>query len=196
MNKLYSFLYVVVSTFMRLCHPYSSVGIEHLPEGGALICGNHTSLGDPIYTLCCIGPRTQVHVMAKAELMEIPILGTILKKAGIIGVKRGKSDVGAIKECMRVLKNGEKLLLFPEGTRVKGEDLGEGHTGAAMLATRTGVPLVPVYIPAKKRWFCRTTVVFGEPYMPAYQGRRPTPEDYQRITDELMEKIRMLGGMV
>lgn len=196
MNKFYAVLYPIIWIFLKLFHPWTAVDRENLPEGGVLICGNHTSLGDPLYVLCCIGHKPQCHVVAKEELMNIPVLGFLLKKAGIIGIKRGKSDVAAIKESMRVLKNGEKLLLFPEGTRVKEGETGEGHTGAALLATRTGVPILPVYIQPKKRWFRKTTVIFGQPYQPEYEGRRPTPEDYHRITDDLMDRIHKLGGQL
>lgn len=196
MSKMYAFIYPIIKTFLRVFHPWKSIGRENLPEGGVLICGNHTSLGDPLYVLCCIGHKPQCRVMAKQELMEVPVLGFLLKKAGIIGVNRGKSDVAAIKECMRVLKNGEKLLIFPEGTRVKEGEKAEGHTGAALLATRTGVPILPVYIQPKKRWFRRTTVIFGQPYQPEYEGRKPNAEDYQRITDELMSRIHELGAQL
>lgn len=194
MNKMYSVLYPIIWSFMKIFHPWTVEGWEKLPKGGVLICGNHTSLGDPLYVLCGISHKPQCHVMAKEELMKVPVLGWLLKKAGIIGVKRGKSDVGAIKECMRVLKKGEPLLMFPEGTRVKEGEVGEGHTGAAMLATRTGVPIMPVYIQPKKRWFRKTKVIFGEPYVPEFEGPKPTPEDYKRITDDLMERIQKLGG--
>ena len=122
MNRLYAVLYPLVWIFMRIFHPWQAVGRENVPQGAALLCGNHTSLGDPVYVVCALGWRCQTHVMAKDELMQIPVLGVVLQKAGIIGIKRGKADVAAIKESMRVLRNGEKLLLFPEGTRVK-EDL-------------------------------------------------------------------------
>lgn len=193
MNKVYAVLYPILWIFMKIFHPWAARGRENLPEGGALVCGNHTSLGDPIYVVCAAGHRPQFRVMAKEELMRIPVLGFILRHAGIIGVKRGKADVGAIKEGMRVLKNGERLLLFPEGTRVRDGETGEAHTGAAMFATRTGAPIVPVYISPRKRWFRKTAVIFGRPYHPEFEGRRPTPEDYQRIADELMERIRALG---
>lgn len=103
--------------------------------------------------------------------------------------------MAALKEAMRVLRAGEKLLLFPEGTRVKEGEESEARTGAAMFATRTGAPLVPIYIPPKKRRFRKTTVVFGEAYYPEFEGRKPTPEDYQRIADDLMVRIRALGEM-
>lgn len=193
MNKVYAVLYPILWIFMKIFHPWAAQGRENLPAGGALVCGNHTSLGDPVYVVCAAGHRPQFRVMAKEELMRIPVLGFILRHAGIIGVKRGKADVGAIKEGMRVLKNGERLLLFPEGTRVRDGETGEAHTGAAMFATRTGAPIVPVYISPRKRWFRKTAVIFGQPYHPEFEGRRPTPEDYQRIADELMERIRALG---
>ena len=95
---------------------------------------------------------------------------------------------------MKILKNGERLLLFPEGTRVEEGREGEGHTGAAMLATRTGVPVVPIYIPRKKTWFKSITLVFGEPYVPVFEGKKPSPEDYERISKELMDRIYGLKG--
>ena len=193
MNKVYAIIYPLVWIFMRIFHPWRAVGLENLPEGAALLCGNHTTAGDPLYVVCCLGRRRQTHVMAKEEIMKWPVVGFILKKAGIIGVKRGKADVAALKESMRVLKDGERLLIFPEGTRVREGETSEAHTGAAMFATRTGAPLLPVYIQPKKRIFRKTTVVFGKPYHPEFEGRKPTPEDYRRIADDLMARIRALG---
>ena len=66
-------------------------------------------------------------------------------------------------------------------------------TGAAMLALRTGVPIVPIYLPAEKKWFRWNPVVFGEAYYPkAPEGRKPTPEDYHAVADDLMERIEAL----
>lgn len=192
-NKVYAVLYPIIWIFMRIFHPWNPVGVENIPEGAALICGNHTSLGDPLYVVCCMGGRRQTHVMAKAEIMKWPVIGFLLKKAGIIGVNRGRSDMAAAKECMRALKNGEKLLMFPEGTRVKEGEASEARTGAAMFAARTNTPLVPVYISPKKRIFRKTTVVFGQPYHPEFEGRKPTAEDYQRIADDLLSRVRALG---
>lgn len=193
MNKLYAVLYPIIWIYMKVFHPWRAVGRENIPEGGVLFCGNHTTLGDPLYVVCAIGHRPQLRVMAKEELMRIPVLGFILRHVGVIGVERGKADVGAIKEGMRALKSGEKLLLFPEGTRVKEGETGQAHTGAAMFATRTGVPILPVYISPKKRRFHRTDVVFGEPYQPSFEGARPRPADYERIAADIMEHIRRLG---
>ncbi len=90
----------------------------------------------------------------------------------VIWVRRGKSDVGAVKTALKALKGNEKLLIFPEGTRRRREN-GDAKTGAAMLAIRTGVPIVPVYITPERSLFPRTKVVIGEPYYPLH-GRRAT----------------------
>lgn len=194
MNKFYSFLYPIIWVFLRLIHSWEIVGAENIPDGALLLCGNHTSLGDPLYVIAGLGRRRQTHVMAKNEIMKWPVIGWILKKAGIIGVKRGHSDITAIKECMRVLRNGERLLMFPEGTRVKEGESVDAHSGAAMLATRTGVPVLPVYISPNKKRVRKVKVIFGEPYVPQFEGRKATPEDYRRISEDLMNRIRKLGG--
>lgn len=192
-NKLYAFVRPIVHLFLRIFFPWSHSGAERVPEGPAVLCGNHTALGDPFYVICSLKKGEQTHVMAKAEIIQWPVVGWIARKAGVIGIKRGKSDVTAIKESMRVLKDGEKLLLFPEGTRVKSGESAAAHTGAAMLATRVGVPIVPVYISPRKTGV-RTQVVFGEAYMPEFSGRKATPEELHRISDDLMDRIRRLGG--
>lgn len=191
-NKMYSVIYPIIWIYMKLFHPWRAVGAENIPEGASLICGNHTSLGDPLYVVCAMGRKRQTHVMAKAEIMKWPVVGFLLKKAGIFGVNRGKSDMAAVKEAIRVLRAGERLLMFPEGTRVKEGEVSEAHTGAALLATRTGTPLVPVYISPNKRRFRKTAVVFGQPYHPDFEGSKPSAGDYQRIADDLLHRVRAL----
>lgn len=198
MRKLYFVLWCIIWPFFSLFHPCRAIGRENLPEGGALYCANHSGLSDPVCLVMVTGPKRQMRVMAKAEFMRIPVLGWLLKKAGIFAVERGKSDIGAIKTAIKYLKSGENVLLFPEGTRIKdGVDKfgneSEGKAGAAMLAVRTGVPIVPVYIPAKKRWFRFTPVVFGEAYVPQVETKKGTAEEYRAIAEDLMKRIYALG---
>ena len=82
--------------------------------------------------------------------------------------------------------------MFPEGTRHQDWDFGDAKTGAAMLALRTGVPIVPIYVPAEKRWFRWNQVVIGEAYYPQSSGKRATPEEYHAIAEDLMERIEAL----
>lgn len=190
----FKIFYAIAWPLFNLVHPHRSYGRANVPSGGCLLCGNHTRYSDPIFILFALGRKDHPYIMAKAELLRYPILGWVLRKVGVFGVDRGKSDVKAVKESLRVLKEGNKLLLFPEGTRVKSGEAQEAKTGAAMLALRTGVPIVPIWMPAKKKWFRRTPVVFGEAYYPEMpEGAKPTPEDYRRVADDLLERILALS---
>lgn len=198
MEAWYRTLYYIIYPFFNLFHPSRAVGLEHLPQGGALICPNHTKASDPFFVVFAFGLKNRICAMAKAEVMRVPVVGWVLSKAGVFGIDRGKADVGAIKTAMKRLKAGEKLVLFPEGTRVKEgeEEDHEAKHGAAMLALRTGVPIVPVYIPRKKNWFRPTTVVIGEPYYPRIAGKRAAPEEYDAISAEVKRRIYALEGQV
>ena len=192
MNIIYFLAYIVLWPAFRIFKPTRCINKRNFPEGGALLCANHTRMSDPLFVANALGLKHQIHVMAKEEVMHWPIIGWILKMGGIFGVKRGQADIGAIKTAMKYLKNGELLLMFPEGTRHQDGDFGDAKTGAAMLATRTGVPIVPIYIPAEKRWFRFNPVVIGEPYYPKTAGKRPTPEEYKSIAEDLMVRIEAL----
>ena len=194
---LFSIAWCVLAPFFGFVHPCRLIGRDNLPAEGGLFCANHTKMSDPLCLLLALGVKWNLHVMAKAELMRVPILGWILKQVGIFGVDRGKSDVGAIKTAMKFLKSGESVLIFPEGTRIKnGVDKhgneSEAKAGAAMLAVRTGAWLIPVFIPEKKRWFRVTKIVIGEPYKPQTESRKGSVEEYQQIAEDLMVRIQAL----
>lgn len=193
MRWLYRVLCCIAWPFFNLYHSTGVIGKENIPEGGALICSNHCALSDPLFVVFAFGLRYHLKIMAKAELLRVPVLGFLLKKSGIFGVERGKSDVAAIKTALSSLKKGQYVLMFPEGTRVKDRQTSEAKTGAAMLAVRAGVPVLPVYVPEKKGFLRHVKVVIGEPYKMETQGKKATPEDYRVLSDELMEKIYALG---
>ena len=192
-DRWFHFLYAVIWPVFNLFRPVHAVGRENIPEGPVVICPNHTSMGDPFYAAFAFGWKFPMRAIAKIEIMRVPFVGWILGKAGVFGIDRGNADMKAVKTALKVLKDGNKLLLFPEGTRVhEGEDVA-AKTGAAMFATRTGTPLLPVYIPRKKKWFSRNVVVIGEPYQPVFAGRKPTSEELDTITADLMARVRKLG---
>lgn len=192
MDRFYHVIYAVIWPFFNLFHPVRAVGREHIPEGAALICPNHTKASDPFFVVFAFKRKHVMRAMAKAEVMRLPVIGWILGKAGVFGVNRGSADINAVKTALRFLKEGKKLLMFPEGTRVEEGENVEAKTGAAMFAVRTGAPIVPVYIPAKKRWFRPTTVVIGQPFYPKVADRKGTSEEYRAIADDLMARIRAL----
>lgn len=188
----YQMLLRVIFPFFCPAHPTQCVGRENIPEGAAVVCPNHTTLNDPFMVCYAFGLRHQLQPMAKAELMRIPIIGKILEFAGVISVSRGQADMKAAKSALKCLKSGNKLLIFPEGTRVaEGEEV-EAKSGAAFFASRTGAPMLPVYIPAKKLWFRRTKVYVGEPFHPQIAGKRATSEELDAATEEMMRRIHAL----
>ncbi len=194
MTRFYRIMYYIIWPFLWLLYPHRVVGLERLPEGGALLCPNHACWIDPVLVALSLPARSRLYIMAKEELMRIPVLGFLLKKLGaVIPVRRGEKDLGAMKAALRSLGDGNRLLIFPEGTRVDEQGDVEGKGGVVMMATRTGLPLVPVYCGGKKKFLRRTTVVIGEPYVPKLAGRRATAEENHRIAGELMERIYALS---
>lgn len=193
MDRFFHFLYIIICPYFKLIHPVHAVGRENIPEGPAVICPNHTTAGDPFYVVFAFGYRWTMRAMAKVEIMRVPFIGWLLSKAGVFGVDRSATDVKAVRTAMKFLKEGDKLLMFPEGTRVRGDEDVEAKVGAALFATRTGVPLLPVYIQRKKRRFRRNTVVIGEPYYPEYEGRKPSEEELRAMARELMARVKALG---
>ncbi len=189
----YKLLYTIVRPFVGLYYPMKFIGRENIPEGGALVCGNHSSAIDPFFLAFALGKRRPICAMAKESLMKIPILGRLLKLVGTFGVKRGASDIHAVKYALEQLKKGEYVVLFPEGTRVRSREEGEPKTGAAMLACRTGVPVLPVYIPMKKRVLRINRVYIGEPLYLKPAGKRATNQDYEEMTKLLMDRIYGCG---
>ena len=196
MNIIYILAYIILWPVFRIIKPTRCINHRNIPKGGALYCANHTRMSDPLFVAYAMGWPHQIHVMAKEEVIHWPIIGVILRHGGIFGVKRGQADVAAVRTAMKYLKDGEKLLMFPEGTRHLDGEFGDAKTGAAMLAVRTGVPIVPVYLPAEKRWFRFTPVAFGEPYHPKVAGRKGTTEEYRAIAEDLMERIEALKPLV
>ncbi|MGE4275775.1 MAG: lysophospholipid acyltransferase family protein [Lawsonibacter sp.] len=189
----FRFLYTVIWPFFNLFRPIRVLGREHIPDGPAVICPNHTTIGDPFYVVFAFRRTYPMRAMAKIQIMRVPFIGWILGKAGVFGVDRGHADMRAVKVALKFLKDGNKLLMFPEGTRVHGGEDVAAKTGAAMFATRTGVPLLPVYIQTKKKLFSRNVVVIGSPFYPRFEGRKPTTDELDSITEDLMGRIRVLG---
>ena len=195
-KKWYKFFYAIVWPFIMLFYPMRFIGKENIPEGGALVCANHSSAVDPFFLAFALGRNRQIRAMAKESLLNIFFIGKILKLVGTFGVRRGASDIHAVKYALEELKKGEYVVLFPEGTRVKSREEGEPKTGAAMLATRTGVNVLPVYIPIHKKPFRINRVYIGKPYNMIPEGKRATSKDYETFTADLMDRIDDLGDGV
>ena len=199
-NRLYSFVYHVFGPLIRLLYPTSVEGLEQLPESGVLLCANHSDNRDPILLALALPVNYRMHTMAKEELFRNPVLGWLIGKAGGFPVSRGNNDIKAVKTAMQVIKSGDNLLIFPEGTVIY-DGIGyidglpaHAKAGIAMIGIRTGATMVPVFMDGKKKLFRKTRIIFGKPYEPVYTGRHGTAEEMQKIADDILREAYALGG--
>ncbi|RTE10481.1 lysophospholipid acyltransferase family protein [Paenibacillus whitsoniae] len=174
--------------FFGLFFRLRAIGVENVPAQGAVVlCGNHTSLLDP--PILGTPLRRMVHFMAKAELFDIPLFGTLITKVGAFPVKRGGVSRESIRLAVQLLKDGNMLGVFPEGSRSNAG--GMGKKGAASLALKAGAAVVPVAIIGNYSIFRRMTIVYGKPLdLSAYAGA--SSEDLEQATDVIMKEIRRL----
>lgn len=193
MNRFYQFAYCVVRPLICLFFPHRVVGLENVPEGGALLCANHASGWDPFLIAVSLPKDSRLTVMAKDQLFHIPVVGWLLRKLGIFPVRRGGNDLTAMKTAMKSLTDGKRLLVFPEGTRVEHQGDVEAKGGVTVMATRTGTPMIPIYCGGRHKFLRRTTIVFGEPYCPVIAGRRPTAEENRQAAEEILRRIYALS---
>jgi len=181
--------WVVCKVFGRL----EVVGRENVPAvGGALICANHVSYIDP--PAVGAANKRQVHFMAKIELFEAPILGFCIARTGSFPVRRGTADRGALKKAVELLQGGNLVGIFPEGTRSLDGTLQRPEPGAAMIALRAGVPVIPAALINTAKLlrphtalprFARVKAVFGKPVhlddLRDQRGREAVEEAGRRI---------------
>lgn len=193
MNKWFLAAYTILRPIIRLLFPTRVVGLDNIPEGAALICPNHSSGWDPIIIGLNMRRDCNLAVMAKDQLFRIPVVGWFLRKVGAFPVKRGGNDLAAMKTAIKSLQEGKRLMIFPEGTRVEHQGDTDAKAGAAVIAARTGTPMVPVYCGPRHKFLRKNTLVFGEPFHPAMAGRRPTAEESQTAADELLRRIYALA---
>ncbi|MBD3292761.1 MAG: 1-acyl-sn-glycerol-3-phosphate acyltransferase [Armatimonadia bacterium] len=173
-------------------------GVENVPdEGGALIAANHLSHLDPPVVGSAMRRRT--YYFAAAYLFKNPVFGFLIRKCYAFPVRRGAADRAALKAAIELLELGELLTMFPEGTRSRTGELGEFDLGAALAASRAGVPIVPCAISgtnlalprdAKRLKRSRIAVSFAEPIDTLQFGAKPRKDDLQRITDQVEAAVR------
>lgn len=161
------------------------IGRENIPDGGCLVCPNHSDVIDPPMAAAVIGNRHQVRVMAKKELFRGGWFDVLITWLGAFPVDRSRADITAIKTALGAVRDGKKLLIFPQGTRGSSEN--EAKEGAAMLAVKTKAPIVPMYITENKGFRTHAVVVIGKPFLPA-EGSK----DYAALSEEILRRIYAL----
>lgn len=174
MSPGYRLLWLFVRSLLRVGWRMRAIGLEHLPSRGPYIMTpNHPSEIDPVVLSAALPFRPTY--LAGHELERYPTVFAILRRFNCVFVRRGLSDVGAIKACLERLRRGEILVVFPEGGVVQRNTPGALQPGAAFLAIRAKVPIVPVVLrglskmwPLGARWPrpSRVLIRFGNPILP------------------------------
>lgn len=186
-----------VLRFLFLVMGLKIEGYKNIPRSGAFIVApNHLSYLDPL--LVAVAFDRPVHFMAKAELFNYKILAKLLTMVYAFPVKRGNADRQAIRHALHLLEDGQVLGIFPEGTRKKPGQVEHTQGGAAMIALRSGAPVLPVACIGSARvvpcgWIWPLIIRIGEPIsMLEYQDQKINSETMHKLSDEITVEINAL----
>jgi len=177
-----------------------AIGVENVPEHGPLVLApNHFSQMDHFFIGVYL--RRKIRFMAKSQLFGPPGLTYVYRHGGVFPVRRGHQDEEAFETVRQLLDQGEMLLVYAEGGRMRSQQLGEPKPGIGRIALESGVPIVPVAIKGSERarqWkklrFPRTTVEFGEPLAFPVEPE-PSRERQLKAATEVFRRVReMYGG--
>lgn len=194
----YEFCRVVARAVFPLVEKLEVRGLEHVPAQGPLIMvANHIAFMD----IPNIGYRVKRHEhhMAKMELFEVPMLGAIIRRLDAFPVRRGESDRESLRMAEEVLAAGQVLVIFPEGHRSDTHTMAAGLPGVALIAMRSGAPIVPVGISGTEQifkgrygpWAPKVRLNYGEPFTLAFSGGRRR-DDLERGIETIMRRIAAL----
>ena len=131
---------------------YEVTGLEHLPrEGAVILAANHVTNFD-VFPMQFSVPRV-IFFMGKAELFKNPIMDVLVRNLSGFPVQRGEKDQWAMDHALKVLRHGQTLGMFPEGTRSRGGGLKVAKTGTAKLSIEAGCPILPMAIIGSDKFF-------------------------------------------
>jgi len=179
-------------------------GKQNVPlEGGVLIASNHQSFLDPMLIGTPILHR-QISYMARDTLFEVPGLGRLISAVNAFPVNREGGDLEAVKLTIEKLRAGEAVLLFPEGTRTHDGQIGPIRPGAAMIASRAQVPILPAVVHGAFEAWPRTarfprpgniSVAFGKTIPPPGNTRGERRAASELLSSRLCELQQMLRSL-
>lgn len=167
-KMFYGFIVTLAWIVWHIAFRIKVIGKENLiKDRGFVLAPNHLSAIDPVFVVCARFWGKRMLILGKEEIMEVnPIFTWMFKHAGVVGVQRGKGDTAVVDKAIDACKNGQGLLIFPEGTRSKDGNLGRLKSGAFVVASAANVDMIPcriIYKGGKMKVFGRCTIVFGKP---------------------------------
>jgi 1-acyl-sn-glycerol-3-phosphate acyltransferase len=192
---LYKILRSALWVFTHVICRYRVSGLDHIPsQGPLLIVANHLSWYDPILVGVVL-PR-RAWFFTKVELFRWPILGLGCRLTGQIPVHRGQSDRAALEKGLSYLQEGKVLVVFPEGSVARQGQMIAARMGAAMLAIRSGVPVLPIAHTGTRRvlrsprfWFPRVDIKIGKPYTLTLPEGVSRKAGLQLVMENMMTRI-------
>ncbi len=193
---MYYFCRSLVWIAFHIAYSIKFIGKDNIPKGtNVIFTSNHRTNADP--PLVAIGVKGKCSFMAKEELFRNKLFGWLIRNLGAFPVSRGKGDMTVIDTACDRLADGDNLMVFPEGTRSKDGKVHRGHTGAALIAARTGKDIVPVGIVFGEKLKFRTkiTVTYGEVIKTADYCKisdEPNPRELVKLKNRYMADIKYL----
>ena len=190
LRKFFDLLHFWEKHLFRVVFPYELHGnLTKYEQGSLIVIGNHYSVLDVVYP--CLLTKRPIHFMAKQELWKGGPMKWFATKCECIPVKRDGSDVQAIKDAMRYLKNGEVINIFPEGTRNHSyADLLPFHGGAAALSIKMQTPIVPIVQVKKLKAFHKSHIIIGDPIeFKQFYNKRVTKEEIEACDKQLRDAV-------
>ena len=201
MTIVYNIFYNLAKLLARMIFSMRIIHPERMVESGPLLIAvNHSSFFDP--PLAGICSRRGVYYLARKTLLKWPFFGPLFPAMNVIPVERDGNDMSALREVIKKVKEGNAVLLFPEGTRSLDGDLQPARAGIGLVIAKTGAPVLPMRIfgayeafPKNARRFqlSQISVVIGEPiHFTAEEISNSSRETYQLLSNRVMDAIAAL----
>ena len=165
-KKTYKFFYWLLAGAARKLYRVRIINPENEPlDQHFIVACNHTGAADGV--IICATFQNQVRFMGKKELFKVPVVGLLLKAIGCYPVDRGASDVTALRTTINLLKDGDCVGIFPQGTRMARVDPSTTtvKSGVGLIAARSGADVLPVCVKAKNgktSMFKKNYIVVGK----------------------------------
>lgn len=185
---MYRFLVSIVSVLVKLIYRVKINGIENLKDDQPfIISANHIHIFDPV--ILATLTKRQIFFLSKKELFEKKLFAKFFGKLGVIPIDRDNTDIKAIKSCFRVIRDGNILGIFPEGTRVKTVDINNMKKGVALIALKNKVNILPIRIEGTYRIFSKITVdIYPMIEINNFENMEDS-EAIDKLTEELFNQI-------
>jgi len=181
----------VLNAFGRVYFKVNLVNYDRFAKlkSGCILAPNHISPWETI--LVPATSKRLMYMMAKEELFSNAFYRWFWNTVKAFPVGRGKNDIGAIKNAIKLLKGGTAVCMFPEGTRSKTGELLPFKTGVAMIAHSAKVPVIPVGIVSDLKFRSKFHIVYGEPiYFDELYGKKLTKEDLDEATERIQNAVK------